>query len=92
MTSKEFSQMLIAKGVYPGKKEYSSVKPRGIYKLMPSMWRTARLLEQKEDRSYYELMNQYRMAQARYEHDQLKRHYRTMQAQEEAKRRCQINN
>jgi hypothetical protein len=59
---KTFSEMLIERGVRPGLKKYNKVTPRGMYKLMPSMWRKAKLLEQVEDSTYNELMAHYKTA------------------------------
>lgn len=63
--TKSFSEMLIERGVQPGMKKYTEVRPRGIYMLLPSMWHKAKSLEQLTDTSYDELMNEYRIAVAK---------------------------
>jgi len=62
----EFSSALINRGVYPGRRKYSKVVPRGIYKLSPLAWKQAKQLERTRDFSYEILMNQYRMSAAKY--------------------------
>lgn len=60
--SKTFSEMLIERGVYPGRRLYERVRPRGIYMLLPSMWREAKRMEQSVDFTYEILMNDYKRA------------------------------
>lgn len=70
--SRTFSEMLIAKGITPNAKKYSKVTPKGIYKLLPSKWRTAKQLGQSIDFTYDILMNQYHLAESRYRLEQLR--------------------
>lgn len=60
--SKAFSKMLIDRGIYSGRKNYSKVRPKGIYLLSPSAWRKAKVLQDSTDLSYEILMNQYYIA------------------------------
>lgn len=69
---KTFSEMLIERGVTPNAKKYSKVTPKGIYKLFPSMWKTAKQLEQSTDFTYDILMNQYHLAESRYRLEQFR--------------------
>lgn len=63
----EFSEALINRGITPDKKLYEKVTPRGLYKLSPWAWKQAKLMDDARDMSYFELMNQCRMAVAKQE-------------------------
>lgn len=62
---RELSNMLRQRGLYPGKKMYSKVTPKGLYKFLPSMWRKAKLIGQVNDYSYEQLMIQAEIALAK---------------------------